>query len=344
LKYAELNIPPDFDLHHIDRVRRVDYQQVATTAREWAERHHLQAAAKDRFRLGLLLVDCQNTFCTPGFELFVAGRSGRGAVEDSRRICEFIYRNLGLISSITVSMDTHLAVQIFHPAFLVNESGENPAPYTLISSKDIEKKKWQVSPWAIESTPLGSRPDPQAYLLHYARQLEATGKYQLMIWPYHAMLGGIGHALAPVIEEAVFFHAIARGVQTRFIIKGNNPLTEHYSIFRPEVTEDADGKSISSGNGKLIDDLINFDAVVIAGQAKSHCVAWTVSDLLRSIRERDSALAKKFYLLDDCSSPVVVEGADFTEQAEAAYAKFAGAGMNIVKSTWPVASWPGLEE
>jgi nicotinamidase-related amidase len=67
---------------------------------------------------------------------------------------------------------------------------------------------------------------------------------------------------------------------------------------------------------------------------RSHCVAWTVADLLAEIRARDAALARKVILLDDCSSPVVVPGVvDFTDDAEAAYARFAAAGMRRVKST-----------
>jgi len=342
MTYEELPIPPHFDAGKIGSVWKVDYQKIAESAGKWAAEHKLQPANEDKFRIGLLLVDCQNTFCTPGHELFVAGRSGMAAVDDSRRICAFIYRNLGIISSITVSMDTHLAVQIFHPAFIVDDRGSNPPPYTMISSDEIEKGKWRVSQWAKDSTPLGKQADPQKYLLHYAKALEKTGKYQLMIWPYHAMLGGIGHALVSSIEEAAFFHTIARGAQTHFVTKGGNALTEHYSIFRPEITEDADGKPIASENEKLVDDLLKFDAVVVAGQAKSHCVAWTVSDLLHTISRRDAALANKIHLLEDCTSPVVVEGADFTEQADDAFARFAEAGMHIVKSTDPIASWPGI--
>jgi nicotinamidase-related amidase len=86
--------------------------------------------------------------------------------------------------------------------------------------------------------------------------------------------------------------------------------------------------------------LLNFDAVVIAGQAKSHCVAWTIADLLDEIQATDPKLAQKIYLLEDCSSPVVVPGVvDFTESAEAAYARFAEAGMHRVSSTEPLESW-----
>jgi nicotinamidase-related amidase len=77
--------------------------------------------------------------------------------------------------------------------------------------------------------------------------------------------------------------------------------------------------------------------LIIAGQAKSHCVAWTVSDLLEDIALTDLGLAKKVYLLEDCSSPVVVPGVvDHTEAADAAYERFAKAGMNIIQSTTSV--------
>jgi nicotinamidase-related amidase len=65
-------------------------------------------------------------------------------------------------------------------------------------------------------------------------------------------------------------------------------------------------------------------------------VAWTVSDLLNDINATDPELARKVYLLEDCSSPVVVPGVvDHTDAADAAYERFAQAGMHVVKSTDP---------
>ena len=84
----------------------------------------------------------------------------------------------------------------------------------------------------------------------------------------------------------------------------------------------------------MIQKLIEFDAVIVAGQAKSHCVAWTVENLLIEINSINSDLAQKIYLLEDCMSPVVIPGiVDFTAQADDAFEKFAAAGMNLVKST-----------
>lgn len=88
----------------------------------------------------------------------------------------------------------------------------------------------------------------------------------------------------------------------------------------------------------------DFDVVIIAGQAKSHCVAWTINDLLNEIAVQDVNLAKKVYLLEDCTSPVVVSGViDYTDQADAAFKKFADAGMHIIKSSDPISSWPGMK-
>ena len=92
------------------------------TARLWAEEHGIRPASEDAFRICLLAVDVQNTFCIPGFELFVGGRSGTGAVDDNRRLCEFVYRNLGVITQIVPSLDTHRA-QVFHAVWLVDEKG-----------------------------------------------------------------------------------------------------------------------------------------------------------------------------------------------------------------------------
>ena len=93
------------------------------------------------------------------------------------------------------------------------------------------------------------------------------------------------------------------------------------------------GETLGTHNTKFIEQLQQFDKLIIAGQAKSHCVAWTVSDLLNDISAVDPELAKNVYLLEDCSSPVVVPGVvDHTDAANAANERFAQAGMHVVKS------------
>jgi nicotinamidase-related amidase len=340
MRSVELPLPPHFDPEKIGQVWRVPYQDLAGAAAEWAAVHGIRPAVDDEVKICLIAIDVQNTFCIPGFELFVAGRSGTGAVDDNRRLCEFIYRNLGAITQIVPSLDTHHAMQIFHAIWLVDEHGGHPAPYTLVSAEDVERGRWKVNP-AVAAA-LGLDVDAsQLHLEHYTRRLAEGGKYDLTVWPYHAMLGGIGHALAPAVEEAVFFHGIARHSRPDFQVKGDHPLTEHYSMLGPEVTEGPDGEPLGARNTELIRKLLTFDAVVVAGQAKSHCVAWTIDDLLRDadVRER---LAPRTYLLEDCTSPVVVPGAvDYADEAHEAFMRFAEAGAHVVRSTDPVETWPG---
>lgn len=343
--YQVLPLPDHFaqaltDPARMTEVRRVAYGEIAAAGRSWAKQHAIPKASADRSRVALLPIDNQLTFCHPDFELFVAGRSGRGAVEDTRRLCEFIYRNLPHITAIYPTMDTHTAMQIFFDVFFINDRGEHPAPMTTIGSDDLKNGVWKVNPaiaWSLDAPYMLL----QRHALHYTEELEKAGKYRLTIWPYHAMLGGIGHALMPVLEEACFFHAQARSSQTGFEIKGGNPLTENYSVLRPEVLTTFNGQPIAQRNTRFYEKLLKFDYVIIAGQAKSHCVAWTIEDLLTEIRTQDPKLARKVYLLEDCTSPVVVPGiVDYTDEADAAFERFREAGMHVVKSTDPLDSWP----
>jgi nicotinamidase-related amidase len=339
----ELPLPAHFDPGRVGDVWRVPYEDRAREAPDWSQKHGVRPAAEDSFRLCLLAVDVQNTFCIPEFELFVAGRSGTGAVDDNRRLCEFVYRNLAVITQIFPSLDTHHAMQVFHAIWLVDEQGGHPGPYELVSALDVETGRWRVNTAVAEALGIDVG-YAERHLRHYTRRLADGGKYDLTIWPYHAMLGGIGHALVSAFEEAVFFHGIARHSRPEFQVKGDNPLTEHYSMLGPEVTEGPDGDRLGGKNTELIERLLTFDAVVVAGQAKSHCIAWTIDDLLEDadVRER---LAERTYLLEDCTSPVVVPGVvDYTDEADAAFERYRDAGMHVVRSTDPVASWPGFAE
>ena len=331
-----MNEPPTpefFDANQVASVWRIPYEERARQARDWARLHKLEPASADSTKTWLLLIDVQNTFCIPGFELYVGGRSGRGAVEDNTRLSRFIYRNLGGITHISATMDTHQTMQVFHAIFFVDKEGNHPAPYTDIHAADLKNGAWTFNP-ALASE-FGIAPDyGQQMMLHYAEALEKKGKYALTVWPYHAMLGGIGHALVSSIEEALFFHSIARNTQYEVEIKGDKPFTENYSVVGPEVLTGPMGEPLGHRNRKFIEQLQRFDKLIIAGQAKSHCVAWTVQDLLDDINAVDPSLAGKVHLLEDCTSPVVVPGVvDHTDAADAAYERFAAAGMHIVQST-----------
>jgi nicotinamidase-related amidase len=344
-----LPIPSFFDPGHAAQWSyRPDAAQLATAAQPWRAQHRIKPAAADETRIHLLLIDVQKDFCFPEGTLYVAGRSGRGAVEDSRRIAEFIYRNLGALTDITTTLDTHLAYQIFFPSFWLDKADQPLAAFRTISSDDIASGEVRPNPAMAKWLCGGNYTWLCKQVLYYCKELERAGKYQLYLWPPHCLLGSDGHALAGVIHEARLFHAFTRTAQSSVEVKGGNPLTENYSVLRPEVLSRFDGAPLAQRNTQFIHTLLAGDAVVIAGQAASHCVKSTIDDLLGEIAAQDPKLASKVYLMTDCMSSVTVPdgsggfAADFTAQADAALQKFADAGMHLVTSNDPINSWPGI--
>jgi nicotinamidase-related amidase len=322
---------------------RPNERKLFESAQDWRKKHGLRAAATDKTKIHLLGIDLQGDFCFPEGSLYVGGRSGTGAIDDNVRIAEFIYRNLGHITNITLTMDTHQGYQIFSPSFWKDMAGQNVPPATVISLDDIISGRVSPDPYAagMLSVPYQWL---RAYVEHYARTLQAGGKYQLFVWPEHCLLGGQGHTIAGVIHEARLFHSWARGAQTFTEVKGGNPLTENYSVLSPEVLTRHDGKAIAQKNTKFIETLLDADAVIIVGQAASHCVKSSIDDLLSEIVAKDPALARKVYVVSNAMSSVVLTGAgiDFTPEADAALARFKQHGMHVVTTDMPMETWPGL--
>ncbi len=254
----------------------------------------------------------QIDFCHPNGTLFVPG-----AVGDIQRTIEFIYNHAERITNITCSLDSHLPHQIFSPGWWVDEQGQPPAPFTLISYEDIKQGKWKPVVAPVQST-------------EYVKKLEENAKKTLCIWPYHTMIGNIGNALDAELWSAVFWHSMARKTQPTFLTKGSIPLTEHYSIIQPEVavpTHPMGGK-----NKAFLDTLDKADIVLVAGEAESHCVLETVEDLVEDFRQKPSALQKIFFL-SDCTSAVQHPDIDFHALAQARFQNFAREGVNFINST-----------
>jgi nicotinamidase-related amidase len=314
-------------------------------AAQWRKEHDIRPAASDRRDIHLLLIDLQKDFCLPDGTLFVAGRGGHGAIEDSTRVAEFIYRNLQRLTNITTTMDTHFVYQIFFPSFWVDRDDQPLAPYREITVEEIDRGEVRPNVAMARWLCGGNYPWLLKQVRHYCGELERAGKYKLYLWPPHCLLGSDGHALVGVIHEARLFHSLVRGAQSWVEVKGGNPLTENYSVLRPEVLTRHDGQPLAQRNTLFLKTLLTADAVLVAGQAASHCVKSSIDDLLGEILAQDPALARKVYVLVDCMSAVTVPDgrggfmADFTPQAEEALRRFADAGMHLVRSTDPIESW-----
>ncbi|MEK7648678.1 MAG: nicotinamidase [Patescibacteria group bacterium] len=340
-----LPIPPLFEAKNAENWGyNPSSQKVFEEAERWRAAHTIAPVKKSRIHV--LGIDLQKDFCFPEGSLYVGARSGRGAIDDNVRFAEFIYRNLGVIDDITLTLDTHYPFQIFFPSFWLKEDGSHPSPHTMITVQEIRQGIYRPNP-AVANWIAGDA-NPSAVMAflnhqveHYCAELEKSGKYTLYLWPYHCLLGTEGHALTGVINEARLFHAFARGRQSLLEIKGGHPLTENYSVFKPEVTTRYDGAPLTEGlNTKLLLKLTNADMLIIAGQAASHCVKSSIDDLLDDIMARDRSLAEKVYILRDCTSAVVVPGVvDYTVQAESSLDRYAKAGMHVVLSTDPMDTW-----
>jgi nicotinamidase-related amidase len=294
---------------------------VAEIADDYTKKHKVAPAAQDKIRIAAFGIDAQIGFSSPGASLFVPG-----AVEDTQRTIAWLYRNLDRITQLHFSLDTHRVFQIFHPAWWIDDAGKHPAPFTPISLQDVVSGRWKPVMHPAEC-------------LEYVRRLEASGKYVLTIWPYHTLLGGVSHALAPALMEAAIFHSLVRSSQAHFETKGTHAMTENYSVLSPEVRE-LGGQSVGTFNAAFFKMLMDFDRVYVFGQAKSHCVLSTLRDMQEHIAKADPKLMSKIYILEDATSPVpappidpLPATLDFPRIADEAFAQLRAAGMNIVKTT-----------
>ena len=232
----------------------------------------------------LLIIDPQNDFMdTPESALPVAGATG-----DMQRLATMVDRVGDKLQKIHVTMDSHQVVDIAHPAFWRDSDGKSPDPMTMISAESIKDNTW---------TP--RIPSLREYAIGYAETLEAAGKYALMVWPAHCLIGSWGHNVQSDLAEALERWAMKRTRNIDYVTKGTNVLTEHYGALMAEVPVAQDPST--QLNARFLQMLQEADVIVVAGEASSHCVKATVEQVADNIGEEH---VKKFKLLTDCMSPV----------------------------------------
>lgn len=263
----------------------------------------------DSHRIALLLVDMQVDFIHPNGALYVPG-----AVEDSKRIVEWVYHHVADITGIYASLDSHYPIQIFSPTWWLDEAGKHPYPYTVITSEDVQNGTWKPiyeAEWSVQ----------------YVDQLENQHKKQLMIWPYHTLVGTPGHDLTPSLYEAISYHAAARQAQPRFITKGEIAKTEHYSMLEPEVKVPDHVQGTLNKN--LLHELQDFDLIYIAGEAKSHCVLETINSIMTYFKDQPEFIGK-IRILSDGMSSVKHPEIDFDAMANEAFNQHRDKGLTFV--------------
>lgn len=272
----------------------------------------IRPAAEDTSRSVLLLIDVQVDFVHEDGALSIPG-----AIQDTKQTIEWLFNNLDGITDIVASLDSHVPIQIFSPSWWADEDGNHPDPFTAVTSEEIHAGKW-IPLYEVD------------WSKEYVERLEENAKKQLMIWPYHALIGTPGHGITPALYEAITYHSAARQSQPRMVIKGTIPKTEHYSIFEPEVkAEDVPGGGL---NRDLLENLATYDRIYVTGQAKSHCVLESVTTLMRYFEDRPEVI-EKIRLVEDVMSSVVSPGIDFEALAVAAYDQFSEHGLQRITTS-----------
>jgi len=246
----------------------------------------------------LLIVDPQNDFCDlpesyrpldPLTGLAVAPALPiAGAHADMQRLARFIDATAPVLSSITVTLDSHHRLDIAHPTFWRAGNGDPVAPFTPITAAQLR---------AGEFVPRHDDDLPRT--LNYLDELEARGRYTLMAWPVHCEIGTWGHNVHPDVRAAYGRWEEERQFIVRKVPEGANPWTEHYSALMAEVPDADDPRS--QLNRGLLDSLDRADLILIAGEAGSHCVKATVEHLAEHL---PGGNLSRLVLLTDCMSPV----------------------------------------
>ena len=265
--------------------------------------------------LHLLVIDPQNDFC----DLPATSPDGArpalpvpGGHADMVRLAAFVQRTGDRFDAIHVTLDSHHPLHIAHPRWWVNEQGDPPAPFTTIRAADVRGGRWHARD-----------AHNQARSATYVDALERGGRYALVVWPEHCLIGHWGHNVHAGLAVELDRWARERLTTVDYIFKGSNPFTEHYSALQAEVPDPADPGTLP--NRRLLDWLAEAGEIVIAGEALSHCVASTVRDLARLL---GPANVPKLTLLTDCTSPV----GGFEHFGKAFTDELTAQGMRLVRS------------
>jgi len=161
---------------------------------------------------------------------------------------------------------------------------------------------------------------------YYTSALEAKGRYTLIIWPEHCIIGTNGHNVYPALNDSLQQWSQTNMKTVHYSLKGEECLTEMYSAISAEVPAPNDLVNFKTD---LYRGCVDTEKLVVCGQALSHCVNFTVRDIHRRVVETNDLAASSIYLLVDASSPVPgfeAHGTQFVEDMRAA-------GVNITTTS-----------
>jgi nicotinamidase-related amidase len=257
----------------------------------------------------LLVIDPQNDFCdVPGAALPVPG-----ATADMERLGAFLRQAGGAVKDLIVTLDSHPSVAIERTTFWQDRDGQPVAPFTQITQADV-----RAGAYAPRSPALKDE------VLAYLRDLEAAGHHRLMVWPVHCVVGTWGHNIHASLAGDIAGWEERTQQPALKVLKGGHPLTEQYSAVRAEVPRHDDPGT--QKHRLLVQRTIpqTGERLVVGGEAASHCVAATMSDLLAEMTPEERS---RVILLKDCMSAVP----GFEQTAEDFLARARAQGAQVLE-------------
>jgi nicotinamidase/pyrazinamidase len=290
----------------------------------------------------LLLIDVQKDFHPPHGSLAIPT-----AGEDAKRIVTILQDMT--VDRVVVTLDSHHKLHIAHPYFWWDQNElYHPPPFTIIRHDDIVSGLWKprkelsaLSSWRTLLSPSSSIPqwmsdliqenddndriatiDLTKYVLEYTKRLEEKGRFHLCIWPEHCLIGTDGHAMVDNVRQALDEWSDRTGGTIEFIFKGQNLLTEMYSALEADVPVSKE----TSYNDDLLASLLESGKLLVCGQAMSHCVNYTLRDI---VRKWPPSRRSDIYLITDCASAVP----GFESDAETFVMDMKAIGVQTVTST-----------
>lgn len=249
-------------------------------------------------RTQLLVIDPQNDFCDlpeayRPVDPLTQSRTApalpvAGAHADMQRLARFVDRARHVLDAVCITLDSHHRIDIAHPGFWCTGEGQPVNPFTTITAAQVRAGAFRPR-------------DPAALprALAYLDELDARGRYTLMVWPVHCEMGTWGHNVHADLKASLSAWEEENLAVAQVVTKGENPWTEHYSAMQAEVPDATDPHT--QLNEALIAQLDQADLLLIGGEASSHCVKATTEHIVANLPSGDLA---KVVLLTDAMSPV----------------------------------------
>lgn len=212
------------------------------------------------FQTVLFVIDPQNDFIDNDGSLFVLG-----AIEDCKKVFGDL-RTIEFFDGVIVTLDTHQHEHIAHQTFWIDTRiQDHPPPYVTITLLD-----------AVIGNYIAADFGNQLWALEYIRR----SKMNLTIWPQHCIKGTVGHQVYSIVKDWIEKWEANTGCSCVYIEKGENKYTESFSAIKAEVAIFNDPTTFC--NTELVNKLLDYQRIVICGQALSHCVNFTVRDLVEA--------------------------------------------------------------